>query len=127
MRVAGDSMRPTLADGAWVVVVAPPSRGPRQGQVVVAVHPQRSELELIKRVVARTADGSWLWLAGDDPARSTDSDDFGPVSRSAIRAVAVARVRPWPPRWLTASGPALLASRAGGAPNLAAGAGDLRG
>lgn len=36
-----------------------------------------------------------LVLLGDHPAESTDSREFGPVPTSAIRRVALARVRPW--------------------------------
>lgn len=39
--------------------------------------------------------GDELVLLGDHPAESTDSREFGPVPTSAVRRVALARVRPW--------------------------------
>lgn len=48
-------------------------------------------------------DDDHLVLLGDHPAGSTDSRDFGPVPVSAVRRVALARVRPW--AWLRARRP----------------------
>ncbi|HVA20864.1 MAG TPA: S26 family signal peptidase [Candidatus Micrarchaeia archaeon] len=121
VRVLGPSMAPLLPAGAWVVVSTPPRRGVRLGMVVVAVHPKRPELEVIKRVVARTRDGSAYWLGGDDPLHSTDSDEFGPVAAHHLRAVARLRLRPLPPTWLGADPNAI---RRRGAPT---GRADLRG
>lgn len=100
VRVRGESMRPTLPPGALVVAV--PLDGaadPRPGDIVIARRPDRPEQEIIKRVLTVTADGEYV-LAGDNPAASTESVDFGPVPRRLI----VARVRwrywPLPPRAL---------------------------
>ncbi len=107
-------MSPLLPPGAVVVTTPVPRRGARVGQVVVAVHPHRPELELIKRVVARTPGGTALWLGGDDPARSTDSDRFGAVASDRVRGIARLRLRPWPPVWLGAD-PDAIRPRAGSA------------
>ena len=90
--VAGDSMRPTLAPGDWLVV----RRGarPRPGTIVVARRPDGTGPRMIKRVVRHTGDG-W-WLAGDNPAASTDSRQFGAVPAALIEGRAVARYWPSP-------------------------------
>jgi nickel-type superoxide dismutase maturation protease len=65
----------------------------RVGEVVVARPPDRPELEIIKRIQAIDPDGTCV-LAGDNPTRSTDSRDFGPVPRDQI--IARVRWRYWP-------------------------------
>ena len=92
--VAEDSMRPTLLPGDWLI--ARRTRRIRPGQVVLAWHPSRDGLLLVKRA-ARRADGGW-WLASDNPLApgATDSSRFGPVADERI----VGRVlgRYWPIR-----------------------------
>jgi nickel-type superoxide dismutase maturation protease len=83
-RVAGDSMRPTYEPGATLV-------GwrwfrPRPGRVVVAWH----ERPLIKRI--KQVNGQAVWLEGDNPGRSTDSRQFGPVTRADLEAVIVGQL-----------------------------------
>jgi nickel-type superoxide dismutase maturation protease len=87
-------MAPRLPSGA--LVVARPIDGRtvlRVGDVVVARRPDRLELEIIKRIAAIEADGAFF-LAGDNPAASTDSRQFGAVAREQI--VARVRWRYWP-------------------------------
>ena len=55
--------------------------------------PDRPELEIIKRITAIDAGGA-IVLEGDNPAASTDSRQFGPVTRAHI--VARVRWRYWP-------------------------------
>lgn len=90
--VAGDSMRPTLAPGDWLVV----RRGARvrPGDIVVARRPDRRGLRLVKRAVKRTDDG-W-WLEGDNPRASHDSRLFGAVPDALVEGRAVARYWPSP-------------------------------
>ncbi len=96
-RVAGASMAPLLPEGSWIL--ATDGRGrPPLGAVVVAVHPQRPGMELVKRVAAVDADRGLVWLSGDNAAASTDSETFGPVRVDAIRGRVRLRLRPWPPR-----------------------------
>ncbi|MFZ1854172.1 MAG: nickel-type superoxide dismutase maturation protease [Candidatus Nanopelagicales bacterium] len=91
--VAGDSMRPTLHPGDWLVVAhAMPIR---VGRIVVAQRPDRPDLLIIKRVHQQADDGSW-WLAGDNPRASDDSRTFGTVTPNLIRGVVVARYWPAP-------------------------------
>jgi nickel-type superoxide dismutase maturation protease len=87
-------MAPRLPPGA--LVIASPVDGEtrlRVGDVVVARRPDRPQLEIIKRVASIDPAGA-LVLVGDNPARSTDSREFGPVAREHI--VARVRWRYWP-------------------------------
>ena len=97
--VAERSMEPALHPGDWLVVRRTIARGRplrvRPGQVVVARHPERPDLLIVKRA-ARREPGGW-WLASDNPvAGAADSARFGPVPRDNI--VAVVLVRYWPLR-----------------------------
>jgi nickel-type superoxide dismutase maturation protease len=85
--VAERSMEPALYPGDWLFVCRTirPGRPPRvrPGQVVVARHPGRPELLLVKRA-ARWEPGGW-WLASDNPgAGAVDSQAFGPVPPGLI-------------------------------------------
>ena len=87
-------MTPRLRPGALVVARRIDDRTPlRVGDVVVARRPDRPELEIIKRITAIDAGGA-IFLAGDNPAASTDSRQFGAVTRQHI--VARVRWRYWP-------------------------------
>jgi len=66
----------------------------RVGEVVVARRPDRPELEIIKRIQAIDGNGA-IFLVGDNPSSSTDSRQFGAVTREQI--VARVRWRYWPP------------------------------
>ena len=92
--VAEDSMRPTLLPGDWLI--ARRTRRIRPGQVVLAWHPSRDGLLLVKRA-ARRADGGW-WLVSDNPAApgAADSSRFGPVPGDRIVGRVVGRY--WPIR-----------------------------
>lgn len=75
VRIIGPSMEPALKNGdCWVVRL-----GGRVsvGDVVLAVHPLRTGLQIVKRVVR--AEGSGWWVEGDNPDSSDDSRSFGPV------------------------------------------------
>ena len=85
--VAERSMEPALYPGDWLLArrTIRAGRPPRvrPGQVVVARHPGRPELLLVKRA-ARRAPGGW-WLASDNPgAGAVDSRAFGPVPPGLI-------------------------------------------
>lgn len=100
--VEGASMEPLLPDGSWALLFPCPGHLPRVGQVVVAGHPHRPGFELVKRVAAVSASRGLVWLAGDNRAASTDSEDFGPVPRRLVVGPVRFRVRPGPPRRLPA-------------------------
>jgi nickel-type superoxide dismutase maturation protease len=86
--VAERSMEPALRPGDWLLVwrgIRPgrPLRI-RPGQVVIAQHPSRADLLIVKRAVAQHPDG-W-WLASDNAAAAAvDSRSFGHVPVSLIR------------------------------------------
>src|SRR6185295_5245082 len=85
--IEGVSMAPTLVPGDWALVVTPDRF--HRDDVVVVEHPQRPGYEIVKRLVGvpgGTVGGRELgedeyWVEGDFAHRSTDSREFGPVSR----------------------------------------------
>ena len=92
--VSGESMLPTLRPGERVLFdrLAYVLERPRRGDVVLARHPSRPGLQMIKRV-AGGGPNEYV-LLGDNPAGSTDSRTLGPFRRSDI--VARAWVVYWP-------------------------------
>lgn len=97
--VAEQSMEPALRPGDWLLVRRPLRRSGRArvrpGQLVIARHPGRPDLLLVKRA-ARREPGGW-WLASDNAAaRAVDSRAFGPVPPELI--VGRVLLRYWPVR-----------------------------
>ena len=90
VRVEGDSMLPTLRDGDRLVVRRTHRIGP--GAIVVAVDPRDRTRPLVKRVAAVGPQG--VDLVGDNPAASTDSRAFGPLTPDMVRGRAVYRYAP---------------------------------
>jgi nickel-type superoxide dismutase maturation protease len=86
-------MRPTLLPGDWLV--ARRTRRIRAGQVVLAWHPSRDGLLLVKRAV-RPVDGGW-WLASDNPLApgATDSSRFGPIPEDKLVGRVIVRYFPF--------------------------------
>ena len=93
--VEGESMLPSLVPGDWVVADRGASRNyrPRAGDVVLARDPRNRERLLVKRVDHVDLHNQ-VWLAGDNPAASTDSRVFGAVPPDAV--VGRVRWRYWP-------------------------------
>jgi nickel-type superoxide dismutase maturation protease len=87
-RVDGPSMAPTLGPGDFVL--ARPNGPFAIGDVVVARHPKRPDLVVIKRVFARSESG--LDLRGDSQPNSTDSRHWGPVAMSNVLGRVTCRV-----------------------------------
>jgi nickel-type superoxide dismutase maturation protease len=93
--IEGPSMAPTLIPGDWCLVVTP--REYRSGDVVVVEHPGRPGYEMVKRLTALPGDrvGDRVlgpdehWVEGDHVASSTDSRQFGPVTREELKAKVV--------------------------------------
>ena len=75
VQIIGPSMAPALRNGDCWVVRLGGSVSP--GDVVLAVHPLRPHLQIVKRVVRR--EGAGWWLEGDSPDSSDDSRAFGAV------------------------------------------------
>lgn len=92
-RVRGDSMRPTLTAGDWLLVRY--AGRPVPGDVVVARFADGTLV--VKRAAERrrtvSGDSGW-WLLSDDPAAGVDSRHRGPVREADV--VAVGRARLWP-------------------------------
>ncbi len=93
--IEGVSMAPILVPGDWALVVTPERF--HRDDVVVVEHPQRPGYEIVKRLVGvpgSTVGGRVLaddeyWVEGDFAHRSTDSREFGPVSRENLKAKVV--------------------------------------
>ena len=80
-KVTERSMEPALRPGDCLLIRR--TRRIRPGQVVIARHPERPEMLLVKRA-ARQADGGW-WLESDNQAASAvDSRSFGAVPADLI-------------------------------------------
>jgi nickel-type superoxide dismutase maturation protease len=77
-RVTGASMTPLLEAGDEVLIDprAYRRRPPRPGDVVVAQHPYRRGLLLVKRV-AKVGENGHCLLEGENQSESTDSRSFG--------------------------------------------------
>jgi nickel-type superoxide dismutase maturation protease len=91
VEVAGPSMVPTLVPGDRLLVV-PPARPLRRGDLVAFRDPQRPERLLVKRVESVTAEG--VQVIGDNQGASRDSRDFGQVAHEAVVGVACYRYHP---------------------------------
>ncbi|MEO0539066.1 MAG: nickel-type superoxide dismutase maturation protease [Cyanobacteria bacterium P01_A01_bin.123] len=107
-RITGTSMLPLLKPGEEVLVAPVQWRRNQQdgiaptgqssgitldtGDLVVACHPFRPNLRLIKRVIAVRDDQTYL-LMGDNPeaGASTDSRSFGAVPPSHILGKVICR------------------------------------
>jgi len=92
-RVEGTSMEPTLLDGEDVLVdiQAYIEQGPETGDVVVARHPFKSSVRMVKRVAALKGDTRVL-LRGDNPAGSTDERTLGSTAARDIVGKVTARI-----------------------------------
>ena len=87
-------MQPALQPGDWLLALRPvrAGRGPRirPGQIVIARHPGRPGLLLVKRAARR--DGAGWWLDSDNPgAGAVDSRVFGVVPQHLIEGRVLAR------------------------------------
>ena len=86
--VAGDSMMPSLKTGDRVLV--DPSARVEIGDIVLANHPYKKNIRIIKRVSSIDSDAS-CFLVGDNPADSTDSQTFGNIAANDILGKVVCR------------------------------------
>ena len=89
-RVEGDSMTPTLNEGD--VVLVKNSRRVKIGDVVLAQHPYKQSVKVLKRIAEVNDQGRYL-LTGDNPEESTDSRTFGSISAAAILGKVIGRLR----------------------------------
>jgi signal peptidase I len=96
--VRGESMLPALRPSERVLFdrLAYARNLPRGGEIVLARHPARPRVRLIKRVAEQEGLGpDEFWLIGDNAEGSTDSRTLGPFRREDI--LARAWVVYWPP------------------------------
>jgi nickel-type superoxide dismutase maturation protease len=93
--VEGDSMRPTLEPGDWLLAdpQAYATTAPRVGDLVLVPDPRRPSRLLVKRVSEVHDGGRELFVRGDAAASSTDSGAFGPVATATVEG------RPWLRYW----------------------------
>lgn len=87
--VNGGSMTPTLAAGERLLIdrLAYVRDLPQRGDIVMATHPLKPELRMVKRLTGlpgdkveeRTLKRGEYWVLGDNAGASTDSRAFGPV------------------------------------------------
>lgn len=74
-------MTPTLLPGQFVLVNT--ARRPGVGELVLAKHPDREGIVVVKRVGSIADDGRFV-LASDNPTEGTDSRTWGPVDPTLI-------------------------------------------
>ena len=88
VRIQGHSMWPTFCDGD-VLRMRPilPDEPLVVGDVVLANHPLKPSVLVVKRILRIEEDGR-LFLVGDqsDPTASEDSHNFGPVPQHTVQA-----------------------------------------
>ena len=82
-------MWPTLDDGCTVLVKR--TQTVRGGDIVLAKHPYKSSVKIVKRVAEILPDGA-LILKGDNPVESTDSRSFGSILKSDVVGRVVCRL-----------------------------------
>ncbi len=78
-------MAPLLQPGDEVLVNRRAYRraSPRPGDIVVARHPYRTDLRVVKRIASVLENGD-CELEGDNRSESTDSRYFGPIPAERI-------------------------------------------
>lgn len=89
-------MQPALQPGDWLLVLRRVRSGRppriRPGQIVIARHPGRPDLLLVKRAARRDGTGWWL-ESGNPGAGAVDSRVFGAVPPHLIEGRVLARYR----------------------------------
>ena len=85
--VEGDSMRPTLEPGDWLLAdpAAFATATPRVGDLVLVPDPREPTRLLVKRVTEVFDEGRELWVSGDAQDASTDSRAFGSVATETLQ------------------------------------------
>jgi len=86
--ISGESMWPTFADGDEVFFESFNGQRLEIGDIVVANHPFKSNLNVVKRI-AGIDHNDKIHLEGDnpDPLSSEDGHNFGPVNKEGIYAL----------------------------------------
>ena len=84
VNISGDSMWPTYPDGTQFLLNPCPFEELSVGDVVLAQHPFKSTVRIVKRI--QNIHALTVFLVGDnpDPLASEDSHNFGAVRHEAI-------------------------------------------
>ena len=84
VNISGDSMWPTFPDGTQFLLNPCPFEELSVGDVVLAQHPFKSTVRIVKRI--QNIQAHTVFLVGDnpDPLASEDSHNFGYVRHEAI-------------------------------------------
>jgi nickel-type superoxide dismutase maturation protease len=90
-RVEGDSMLPALAPGDLVLIN--PHADLEIGDIVLARHPFKQSVKIIKRI-AEILPGERYVLLGDNLDESSDSRSFGAIPAKDILGKAEAKIKP---------------------------------
>ena len=90
-RIEGDSMQPTLKEGDLVLVN--PHAALEIGDIVVARHPFKKSVDIIKRI-AKILPGDRYILLSDNLDDSADSRQFGAIGAKDILGKAEAKIKP---------------------------------
>lgn len=85
--VTGKSMEPTLVEGQYLLCNTSRKaiKNIKIGDIIVAKRPDRSDRRIIKRVTRIFEDA--YFVIGDNKAHSTDSRDFGAISKKDVFGV----------------------------------------
>ena len=86
--VEGESMVNTLMPGSKVLI--DPRGTLSTGDIVIARHPYRTDLEICKRIKVLDEVKEALYLISDNPEGSTDSRTFGTVPIKYVKGKVVA-------------------------------------
>ena len=90
-RVEGDSMFPALKDGDLVLIN--PYADLQIGDIVLAQHPFKQSVKIIKRIT-EILPGERYILLGDNLPESSDSRSFGALAAKDILGKAEAKIKP---------------------------------
>lgn len=84
-KITGISMQPLLQPGEEILInpYAYKKALPQINDLVVAIHPNKEDLEIVKRISHITEEGTFF-LLGDNLNHSTDSRGFGTISLDKI-------------------------------------------
>ena len=88
-RISGSSMQPYLEPGEYVLVK--PCVSARPGEVVVARHPYRTDVILVKAVASIDEAGN-MFLIGTNPEESTDSRTQGGVPMEKLLGTVISKM-----------------------------------
>lgn len=88
--VEGNSMSPTLENGEKIFIKS--AKKIEVGDIVLAKHPYKKSVKILKRVAEITEDGK-LNLIGDNPSESSDTRSFGLILTENVIGKAVSKLK----------------------------------